>query len=180
MLSKLDMDLCTSSDFIVGYRYCPPTFWSRAAYKGKTTRLENFIYRKNNFHLRVSGDVGYPVGYPTGFFFFLLELALDIFSAIYLCHKIEQKLVTAGWVIFGSQMVAPRSGARGARARRDSNPDLQLLAERPTARLMCYPLHPVPTRKVFTEIEERKYCQTDVLFFSFLQFPANALVEGCF
>jgi len=41
-------------------------------------------------------------------------------------------------------------------------------------------LHPVPTRKVFTEIEERKYCQTDVLFFSFLQFPANALVEGCF
>jgi hypothetical protein len=42
------------------------------------------------------------------------------------------------------------------------------LAERATARLMCYPLHHAPTRKVFTEIEEKQYCQTDVLFFSFL------------
>jgi len=40
-------------------------------------------------------------------------------------------------------------------------------------------LHHAPTRKVFTEVEERKYCQTDVLFFLFYSFPAEALVERC-
>jgi len=57
---------------LIGHRLLPPPhLWPRVAYKGKTTRLENFIYHKNNFYLRHGGVS-----------FFILAVCAVIFNTI--------------------------------------------------------------------------------------------------